>query len=541
MARHKTDHSLEHSQIIRKSLPLFFIIFITFAALLGGPITAAYHYQTSDHLEDVRTSQRYVLTEKRLMLELALNTIKNDVVFLVQLESLHRWLRSGAEQDLSSLVKDFSSFSTARKIYDQVRYLDGSGMEEVRINLKQGVATRIPHQELQNKKDRYYFIETMALDPGQFYISPLDLNMEHGQIEIPLKPTLRVGAPVFDAMGRKHGLVVLNFLAGQLIEQIRNLDRITTGQTILLNDQGYWLIGPDPDKEWGFMFQDKQEVRFSNEYPLVWASLTNENSGQILNEAGLFTFVSLYPAEWTGRICPTVNETSQPKDEHASCWKLISFVSRSVIDLQNRKLTLQFILFGAALLLTAATMSWYLALFINRRRFQRNELDMLAHHDVLTGLPNRRLFEDRLDVAIRSALRYRRQAGLLFIDLDGFKQVNDTMGHDAGDELLRKVAARFLAQCRKADTVSRLGGDEFGVILPEVSGPDGAVTVANNLINSLSRPFDLQPGSARVGASIGVALCPEHGKDSAVLLKKADEAMYASKADGKNMWTLAKE
>jgi diguanylate cyclase (GGDEF)-like protein len=163
----------------------------------------------------------------------------------------------------------------------------------------------------------------------------------------------------------------------------------------------------------------------------------------------------------------------------------------------------------------------------------------LAQHDTLTGLPNRLMFHEVLPRALAQSRRSGEGLALLFIDLDGFKAVNDGRGHEAGDELLRQVAARLQATLREADLVARLGGDEFVVLLTGVRDSDAAETAADHIITAVSQPYVLPQGEALISASIGIARFPQVAIDPDELLNKADQAMYLAKAAGKGCYRFS--
>lgn len=166
-------------------------------------------------------------------------------------------------------------------------------------------------------------------------------------------------------------------------------------------------------------------------------------------------------------------------------------------------------------------------------------LEFLATHDNLTGLPNRLLLYDRLDQAIKKAQRNQSKFALFFIDLDDFKQVNDSFGHAVGDYVLQTVGGILSQSVRVSDTVSRLAGDEFALILYDVHGLADIETVAHKIAAALSQPMRVLEGRVSITASIGVSLFPDHGLEPDFLLRKADQAMYAAKNAGKNKYVMA--
>ena len=172
---------------------------------------------------------------------------------------------------------------------------------------------------------------------------------------------------------------------------------------------------------------------------------------------------------------------------------------------------------------------------ITERTRVEEALEHQALHDMVTDLPNRTLLRDRLRQAILAARRRDTQVALLFIDLDRFKELNDTFGHQAGDVILREVGERFVDAVRASDTVARLGGDEFAVLIPLAADRDEAVMVARRVLASLQEPFTVEGESAFIEASIGIVLCPEHGEDVQTLMRRADVAMYAAKRAGTGM------
>jgi diguanylate cyclase (GGDEF)-like protein len=202
-------------------------------------------------------------------------------------------------------------------------------------------------------------------------------------------------------------------------------------------------------------------------------------------------------------------------------------VSRARDELELRVLERTAELAGANALLQAE---------IVERRQAEARVHHMAYHDSLTGLPNRALLADRLDRALLATQRSGRKLAVMFIDLDRFKTINDSLGHLTGDFLLKEVAGRLCRAVRASDTVARLGGDEFVVLVPGVVGPEDCTQVAEKIIEVLNAPFPYEGRILHISPSIGICMYPDHGPDVATLMRNADAAMYHAKAAGRNTY-----
>ncbi len=178
---------------------------------------------------------------------------------------------------------------------------------------------------------------------------------------------------------------------------------------------------------------------------------------------------------------------------------------------------------------------------ISERKEAEEIIKRLAYYDALTGLPNRPLFNDRLRLAMLSADRNKKKVAVMLLDLDRFKQINDTLGHNAGDELLKSVSNRLLKILRKSDTIARMGGDEFLIIIPGISFLEYVESVARKIINSFKESFILNGNVINVTTSIGIAIYPDNGRDEETLIKLADISMYEAKKTGRNNYNIYNE
>jgi diguanylate cyclase (GGDEF)-like protein/PAS domain S-box-containing protein len=266
--------------------------------------------------------------------------------------------------------------------------------------------------------------------------------------------------------------------------------------------------------------------------------------GEIITVNPAFTQITGYEAEEAiGRNVHFQSSGVQDEAFYAEFWRVLREKGVWQGELYNRRksgeMYPEWLSISAARNLDGRVLS-YVAMFSDVSRLLRAEkrLEYMAHYDTLTGLPNRHLFEDRLDQALANGKRSGIPFTLIFIDLDDFKKINDSFGHHAGDKVLQAAGKRLQASIREIDTVSRLGGDEFVVIAPGLNGSEDIARVCSKAIEALVQPIDLDGKEVKIGGSFGCAQYPQDGDDASTLLKCADKAMYCAKAAGGNVHVI---
>jgi diguanylate cyclase len=278
------------------------------------------------------------------------------------------------------------------------------------------------------------------------------------------------------------------------------------------------------------MLPERGGYRFSSTFSKEWQTIATGAQGLFSTVNGAFAYRALSPGRWIADSRGAVVKVG-PRSEK---WLFVQYISREVLLQSFGPLQKNLFILWAAMAVFAAAPAWLLASVFIKRRQSRYKMWRMANFDTLTGLFNRHSFMHELEQAILQGQRYRRTFVLLYLDLDGFKQVNDTLGHAAGDRLLQQTAERFRAAMRASDCVARLGGDEFCILARETGTYSEAAKLAEKLIAALAAPFDLDGQTGRIGTSIGIARFPADGGTADYLLRIADRAMYEAKAGGKN-------
>jgi len=308
-----------------RQLKGFLGIFVPLCLVLT--IVGAMHYYTVYTTERTtrEASEQLNVDLARRMIITDIDAMARDLMFLAEHLEIQGLLDVADAQNRWRIANEFAVFAKKKRLYDQIRFLDSSGMESVRVNYNGGKPRVVTREDLQNKANRYYFKEALSQDPGGIYLSPLDLNVEGQQIEYPLKPMIRFGTPVFDKAGHKRGIILLNCFGEHLIDNFTRAAANIADHVELVNSEGYWLSSPHPDDEWGFMFGKK--ITFQKRHPAAWQRIIKNEQGQFQTKEGLFTYSTVYPLA-TAQQASTSNRGRQAlENEQQRFWKIISRVS----------------------------------------------------------------------------------------------------------------------------------------------------------------------------------------------------------------------
>ena len=219
MTKKDIESDLESNTVFR----YFLMIFLFFGFILTGTIAVLYNLESNDYLKRLEHEEKVNLKLQQNLIKSSFEAIVSDILFLSKQNELLHLINHDEKKYKAWMDNEYLEFSHQKRLYDQIRYLDGSGMEVVRVNFNNGNPEIIEQSRLQPKGNRYYFKDTFALGPNEIFVSPLDLNIEKGEIEKPLKPMIRFGVPIFNKNNKKCGIIILNYLGSKLTASIKTL------------------------------------------------------------------------------------------------------------------------------------------------------------------------------------------------------------------------------------------------------------------------------------------------------------------------------
>ncbi|MBC8018723.1 MAG: PAS domain-containing protein [Verrucomicrobia bacterium] len=389
------------------------VVFLPAALLAAVLLGVGYQKEVKSVRNKLKQQATDTVTLQKNKIDSSFDMISTDLLFLAEHAHLtERFILPAKYRE--NFAHDLALFSTVSRIYDQVRVLDATGMELIRINLTgQNSSLIVPNDQLQFKGDRYYFNETLSLNKGEVFVSPLDLNIEHDRIEQPLKPMIRIGTPVFDKGGRKRGIIIFNYLAGNLIKNLKELATDSPGNCMLLNQEGYWLIGSNSDEEWGFMYADRKQKTMGNKYPDAWRTIQASEAGQFLTGDGLFTFTTVHPlsavAKSGGVTLSEITTVRGSKGGRSYAWKIVSFIPGATLHATEASSRKAYGAISLTALLLLAVGSWYAAAHGSAKRLREEDLIQYGKN-LEKEVRERTLDLDNSAKALQSELDARKRA-----------------------------------------------------------------------------------------------------------------------------------
>lgn len=449
--------------------------------------------------------------------------------------------------------------------YEQIRLIsaEGDGLELLRFDRINHTLQQIVADDLQKKGHYSYVSETLKQPARTAYMSRISSRQEPGSDVAWGKPTMHLAMPVVSALGKALGVVVITMNISHTFSTLVE-DLPADFELYLANGSGDLLIHPDRQRTYGA--DTGRHLLIQEEFPPTQTLLVGKNAKVLFETArngGTRPMVAAF-------IRQQIEIASEDDRLFLGLTQPLSGVLQESHQLK-RSISHSMLILLPACLLLGIVLAGVISRPINRltdasqrfaqgetmrdlpllrqdeigdlaRSFQqmqnriseqlqalhenRMELEQLARHDPLTGLPNRRLLHERLEQAIALSRRGSTGVALLFVDLDDFKLINDSLGHDAGDTVLITVAQRLLEKIRVTDTVARLGGDEFVVLLAGTTHRDAVSVIAASLIESIGEDIPLDGQILNVNASIGISRYPDNGFTASELLSSADRAMY---------------
>lgn len=533
--RHATHQEPGRFSVRKALIKSFLLLFIPSSIILSTVFIAFNHLSKEYETQTALIREAAALNNASEIASLLLEQKLADLLVLAEGEALREFLHDDTLKNRIHLTREFALLARRKPKYAQIRLLDTTGKEILRVNNSGGVQEIVPRSELQDKSHRYYFSRTLDLSEGEIYISPMDLLVEHGRIVLPHEPTIRFSTPVFDGYGAKRGIVIINFSPDELLARIGKLYLTMLGDAVLLNSEGYWLMGAPEEKLWGFMFDNPDT--FAKEHPNAWSIMDANEYGTYDNGNQLFMFHKSYLVhrERLGspeNVIPYNNTGDRALND--PYWILVSQISTERIESLYEERALISSATHLILILVAGIISYVFARMSAQKQSAYQQLHERAVTDDLTGTANRRELNKIGKLEFMRAQRFDRPLSILMLDLDHFKDVNDTFGHSIGDQVLKHISTICLSTIRIQDLLARYGGEEFVVVMPETN-IQGAILLADRIcFNIRNQPYHLSEGDIPLTVSIGVSTLTDSDDNYEQILLRADKALYLAKDRGRD-------
>jgi PAS domain S-box-containing protein len=303
-----------------KLLKYFSVIFLPLMIIFLSALFTVNNLQTQKNKQILMERESTIGKINKLNIQTIFNSVTADLKVIKDSNEVNDYINNPTINTLTKLNEMFVRFSKNKTIYDQLRIINTNGMEIARINYNDGNVYITEGEKLQNKRDREYFNDTLNLKLKDIYISRFDLNIENGEIEEPIKPTIRFGVPIFKKNGEKFGVLIFNYLGKNVLDQINeNVEQRSDFTIELLNSDGYFLKSIDEKNNWSFMYEDKKHISFKSENKGMWDSISINESGTLENEKNIYYYDTVYPLAYIREK----KDANFSQDNGYTYWKII--------------------------------------------------------------------------------------------------------------------------------------------------------------------------------------------------------------------------
>lgn len=503
------DKQINSSTFIKLFVTLFFV-----TLFLSTIVLTVYEYRLIKELKST------IIEEETIAVDTLSQVIGKDLKNVISDLEFMNYEMLAHYNENESLEQLWVHFLTSKKFYDQIRFIDVSGEELYRVNYNHGQVKVVSHMELQDKSHRYYFEDSIRLEKGQVYISNLDLNIENGEIEQPEKPMLRIALRVQNE--HFDGIILVNYLGKYLLKDVEIFNQNTAGSIYLLNGEKDYLYHKDSEKTFAFMYEGMEE-NFNLDFPGVLDE--NKNKVHIIEDGNLFIMKHLDFNQmmeiqekkiFASEDLLLVNHVYGKEQDIL----LDATVFKVVWQVFGKNQYAVIIIFFATLLIS------YLQYRIRKSKILFREM---FEKDALTDIYNRRAGMDYFYHMMEQAKGNHDEVCVAFIDVDGLKQINDTLGHDYGDDLLLTITSLIKDEIREKDLFFRFGGDEFLLIFVELDC-DIVKQIMTRIQDKLDYLNESDAKSFILSFSYGLSSTHIHETvNIEELIRIADERMYVNK------------
>jgi len=332
------------------------LAFVVAASMFLGLLVMIYQQDVLNQRAILENEAEHVLDLQQELLTSELRRVQSDLLYLASQDLVQQFLLN-VQPARERIEREYVNFALNKGTYDQVRLLDPDGMETIRVNYRNGEAAVVSQEELQSKASRYYYQQAFELSQGEVFVSPFDLNVEHGEVERPIQPAIRFVTALIDESGERQGVLVLNYLGTRLLTRLKQIANRFRGETMLVNSAGEFLQSPDPGHEWGWVLGHAHSFR--GDFPNAWTEWKNRFVNRVYVGDDLFRFRRISPGV---RVLTTTRENStETGAQDSGSLVLISRVSASAVSFQSRELLNQLCLVGAGVLPVVALLAFYWA------------------------------------------------------------------------------------------------------------------------------------------------------------------------------------